>query len=187
MTDDLLIGIDVWGICGDADGDGDEKHTSAALQAMNGVDVPLLGESESFSILVDFDLNVADVLPLPNDIVPWDFVVGIGANASTDCASGSSSSSSSSMCVGVFHLEPQLTVDHQKNTSLRFREVASTGQHRWLSGDLVTDVNPSPTLERPSLEWIVHNLTVLREQTQRTFELSNQEPWLFIAQVCFLL
>lgn len=79
--DELLIGIDCWGICGDADGDGDPSSSSAELLALGGHDLPDLARGEGIALVVDFDLNVADVLPsfVPNLLVPFDFVIGVPA------------------------------------------------------------------------------------------------------------
>ena len=54
-TDTLYVGINTFGIAGDADGDGDPGRTSAWLAADGGVDLPDLGGTES--IAVYFDLN----------------------------------------------------------------------------------------------------------------------------------
>ena len=55
VTDTLYVGINTFGIAGDADGDGDPGHTAAWLAADVGVDVPNLGSTET--IAVYFDLN----------------------------------------------------------------------------------------------------------------------------------
>lgn len=76
--DELLFGIDCFGICGDADGDGDASRTSAQLQALGGTDVAGLGSTESFAIALDFNLDVADVLPTFDNTThaPFDIIVG---------------------------------------------------------------------------------------------------------------
>jgi hypothetical protein len=54
-TDILYVGINTFGICGDADGDGNPGGTSAWLAAGLGTDTPNLSGTES--IAVYFDLN----------------------------------------------------------------------------------------------------------------------------------
>ena len=54
-SDTMYVGINTFGICGDADGDGDPSNTSDWLAADVGVDVPNLGQTEI--IAVYFDLN----------------------------------------------------------------------------------------------------------------------------------
>lgn len=59
-TDMMYVGIDCARICGDADGDGNPGGTSGWLATQGGNDVPNLGGTESFSLLLDGD----------NDFVP---------------------------------------------------------------------------------------------------------------------
>jgi hypothetical protein len=62
-NDVMYVGMNFAGIAGDADGDGDPGHTSAALGQNGGIDFPDFGDSESF--FVSFDTNrdgLADVL-----------------------------------------------------------------------------------------------------------------------------
>ncbi len=52
--DDVLqVGIRCYGICGDADGDGDAGSSSYALQLNGGIDFPRLGQSEAIALLID--------------------------------------------------------------------------------------------------------------------------------------
>jgi hypothetical protein len=46
----LHIGINCFGVCGDADGDGDEGSTSMMLNGNGGVDHPKFGGSETVAI-----------------------------------------------------------------------------------------------------------------------------------------
>jgi hypothetical protein len=52
-NDTLYVGINSFGIAGDADGDGDPGGSSQALIRSLGVDLPDFGGSESFFVLVD--------------------------------------------------------------------------------------------------------------------------------------
>jgi len=51
----LHVGLDFFGIAGDADGDGFDGFTSPWLVILGGVDAPLLGGSESILAAFDFD------------------------------------------------------------------------------------------------------------------------------------
>lgn len=53
QDDVLQVGIRCYGICGDADGDGDAGDTSLALQLNGGIDLPRLGQSEAIALLID--------------------------------------------------------------------------------------------------------------------------------------
>eukprot|EP00029_Vermamoeba_vermiformis_P007498 TRINITY_DN3266_c0_g1_i1.p1 TRINITY_DN3266_c0_g1~~TRINITY_DN3266_c0_g1_i1.p1 ORF type:complete len:1098 (+),score=212.70 TRINITY_DN3266_c0_g1_i1:45-3338(+) len=53
QDDVLQVGIRCYGICGDADGDGDAGSSSYALQVNGGIDFPRLGQSEAIALLID--------------------------------------------------------------------------------------------------------------------------------------
>lgn len=62
-TDTLFVGIDTFGIAGDADGDGDPSNTSASLNASGGVDHADLANSEGFTFALDLnDDGTLDVI-----------------------------------------------------------------------------------------------------------------------------
>ena len=54
-TDTLYVGINAFGIAGDADGDGDPGATSAWLGATGGADIADFGTTESFAVFFDLD------------------------------------------------------------------------------------------------------------------------------------
>ncbi|MGA8850028.1 MAG: hypothetical protein WB564_09505, partial [Dehalococcoidia bacterium] len=54
-TDTMYVGINTFGIAGDADGDGDPSHTSAWLAINKGKDLPDFNSTEN--VAVYFDLN----------------------------------------------------------------------------------------------------------------------------------
>ncbi|MGB6873472.1 MAG: hypothetical protein WBE46_04945 [Dehalococcoidia bacterium] len=54
-TDILYVGINTYGIAGDADGDGDPSVTSAWLAAKLGTDIANLGSTECIAIFFDLD------------------------------------------------------------------------------------------------------------------------------------
>lgn len=53
--DSLYVGADTFGVAGDADGDGDPDHTSAALAAQGGQDRPGFSQDEAFLFVIDVD------------------------------------------------------------------------------------------------------------------------------------
>jgi hypothetical protein len=55
VSDTMFVGLDTFGIAGDADGDGDPSNTSAELTSSGGVDQPNLQGTEGFTF--GFDLN----------------------------------------------------------------------------------------------------------------------------------
>lgn len=76
-TDSLYVGVrtfeDALGhpvIFGDADGDGDPSRTAAYMQAEGGEDYPNLSQEEFFSLIIDFDSNLA---------TPPDVIAGVSA------------------------------------------------------------------------------------------------------------
>jgi hypothetical protein len=66
---ELNVGLEYFGIAGDADGDGGEGTTSLWLAANDGLDLPGLAESESICVAFDFDQNGI-----------YDLVAGVGEN-----------------------------------------------------------------------------------------------------------
>jgi hypothetical protein len=60
-TDALEIGVNCYGICGDADGDGDASRTSAALASVSGVDIAMFGGSETALVAFDFSGQGGDI------------------------------------------------------------------------------------------------------------------------------
>jgi hypothetical protein len=51
--DVLQVGIQCYGVCGDADGDGNSSFTSSSLAAAGGQDLPNLSSTESITLLID--------------------------------------------------------------------------------------------------------------------------------------
>ena len=201
IEDELLIGVDCFGVCGDADGDGREGVASAELAALGGQDLPGLAQGEGIALVLDFDLNVADVLPsfLPNLLVPFDFVIGVPAGQPADsaanpmpgqvaylpCSRGKTGNQvlNQANCFGVYDYQDTTAV----NIAQRFlgpATLAATGE-QWVVGGanpLVRDINPNPSLARPDIEWVIEKVTELRELKGATFTRSNKEPWTVLMQ-----
>ena len=77
VNDTLYVGIDTFGIFGDADGNGNPGSTSAQLAARGGVDLPNLTGSEQFTMM--FDVN-------PLNGFNADFVAGVSSSSSSSIA-----------------------------------------------------------------------------------------------------
>lgn len=56
-SDIIQVGIDFYGIAGDADGDRDAGHTGTILESQGGIDEPDLGGTESIVLLLDTNLD----------------------------------------------------------------------------------------------------------------------------------
>jgi hypothetical protein len=63
----------------------------------------------------------------------------------------------------------------------RFNKIVETsdGRHSWRVGDLLSDASR----DGPSLEWIVHNVTLLRQMRNVTFYYAQKEPWAMVVQL----
>jgi hypothetical protein len=56
-VDTMFVGVDFYGIAGDADGDGDPGRTGLILESLEGVDEPDLGGTESVVLLMDTSMD----------------------------------------------------------------------------------------------------------------------------------
>ena len=56
-ADTMFVGVDFYGIAGDADGDGDPGHTGPVLASLGGIDEPNLGDTESVVLLMDTNMD----------------------------------------------------------------------------------------------------------------------------------
>jgi len=198
FKDILLIGIDCFGICGDADGDGDAGPTGSVLQSIGGLDLSNLAQTESFAIAIDLNLDVADVLPsfVPGIIVPFDYIIGIPggqpANAQANpgpndvpflpCSVGKTGNDLFGMqqCFGLYDYQLTASVPlSRRMVSLLKQADGST----WPT----TNYNPSnvlnwPTSAQPHLEWTIANIANLRASKGAGFTRSNKEPWSLLIQ-----
>jgi hypothetical protein len=107
----MFFGIDCYGICGDADGDGDAGRTSSVLAGNGGVDRPDLAGGEGIGIFMSFDYSVADVLPTfdsENISVPWNVVLGVPGGQPRSgpplpCTANNATLNSTN-CFGLYHV-----------------------------------------------------------------------------------
>jgi len=71
-SDTLAVGVNFFGIAGDADGDGDPGRTDPRTAVAGGVDLPGLGGRETISVAFDLDNNNT-----------FDIIAGVPADKST--------------------------------------------------------------------------------------------------------
>jgi hypothetical protein len=192
LKDELLIGVDCFGVCGDADGDGDAGSASPTLRSLGGQDLPDLARGEGFAIVLDFDLNVADVLPSfqPTVLAPFDFVIGVPAGQPADavevampgqvevlpCTKGKADNDLLNManCFGVYEYQNTVAV----NIARRFLREAIIDGAKWPT----RNSNPTPVPARPDLEWTIGRIIDLRARKGAAFNRSNREPWNVLMQ-----
>jgi Notch-like protein len=74
-TDVLYVGLQTFGIGGDADGDGDEGTTSLWLASVFGADLPVWDDTESFALMLDTDedgtFDVIAGVPSTGDVTTY--------------------------------------------------------------------------------------------------------------------
>jgi len=198
FQDQLLIGIDCFGICGDADGDGDAGRTGTTLMSIGGLDLPNLAQTESFAIAIDLNLDVADVLPsfVPGIIVPFDFIIGVPggqpANAELNpgpnevpflpCSLEHSGNNLLGMqeCFGIYRYQLTASVPLARRFLAPLQQSNGT---QWPA----FNYNPSntfdwPTSAQPHLEWAIGEIANLRASVGAGFTRSNKEPWSLLVQ-----
>jgi hypothetical protein len=85
--DSLYVGINFFGVAGDADGDGNPSTTSAALTQVGGRDIADLGSSEAIQIQFDWNLDekFETIAGIPRDARnASDFMVASDLSPATD-------------------------------------------------------------------------------------------------------
>jgi serine/threonine protein kinase len=175
--DELYVSVDCFGICSDADGNGDPDTASPELTNIGGQDIPRMGNSEGLAIAIDFDLNVADVLPSfnPSISVPWDFIVGVPAGStgtSLTCNNGAVN-------------------DAQRWTFSCFDLYNAKGSNGGVRQDFGTVVPNEVTLHsepsgaEPAIQFTLHNVSAHRLSRGMDWDVDKNEPWTFLMQVYF--
>jgi hypothetical protein len=191
LSDTLLIGLDCFGICGDADGDGDAGRTSAILASIGGVDLPNLADTESFTTAIDLNLDVADVLPSYDveAIVPFDFIIGVPAGQPAPPAVLACSIDKVNTddlfnfenCFGIYNY--QLTAEVSLARRYESLLMTSNGTAWPVYNYNPNDVFDWPTPTQPNLEWTIGDVSTLRASKGVGFVQSNREPWEMLVQV----
>jgi hypothetical protein len=159
----LHIGINCFGVCGDADGDGDPSVSSSALFAAGGTDNPDFALSESFAVGLDLGGPGAT---LAGD-GKMDFVIGYPAQRSDQSdafpCEATAVTSYGTACFGVYFF--QSGAFDQPGTRFVYK-TATYGS--FAAGilpqifSLAKDENPQTTTTRPDLEWTINNFNQLR-------------------------
>jgi hypothetical protein len=148
------MAINCFGICGDADADGDPSRTSAELQARGGQDLPKFAKSETCAIALDFGSAGDSTL---DD--SFDFVVGYpsGRASGSDtfpCSVGVGVDVFDTSCFGLYQYD--LTAQHLGDS---FKFVAADPALALArSRSLALDQNPTTSMMKPDVEWTLNKL-----------------------------
>jgi len=159
-TGALHIGINCFGVCGDADGDGDAGRTSLALTVAGGVDHPDFAFSESFALGLDFGgpgVNLAGDGQM-------DFVIGYPASLGEGSEPFPCGDLFNITCFGLYFFQS----GHLDKASTRF-VFAAGAYDRFAAGVLAlvwrnaVDHNGKPDRSKPDLEWSINNFNTVRQ------------------------
>ena len=168
----LYIGINCFGICGDADGNGDPSDSAAALTARGGVDLPNFRNSEAALIALDFG---APGKGLPDG--EMDVILGYPPGASDNserfpCNTAGDVFDTS--CFGLYvYGAPGLD---SINTKVRYVAGSPVVTQK------VTDYNPALNAAKPDIEWSIDGLNgLLTALDAQTVVTSGAKPWKFNA------
>jgi hypothetical protein len=140
----LHIGVNCFGVCGDADGDGDPDKTAPFLVDLGGIDTADFASTEAVAILLDFGNATAG----PDGV--FDFIIGYPGGGTLSCAVGGRAPFAASDCFGLYN------VSQFPGTNLGLAFVEPTAAKH-----ATADHNPRPSLSRPDLEWTIEDLTAL--------------------------
>mmetsp|Transcript_7135 Transcript_7135/g.22837 ORF Transcript_7135/g.22837 Transcript_7135/m.22837 type:complete len:655 (-) Transcript_7135:46-2010(-) len=185
--DTIDIGIDCFGICGDADGDGDPSSAGPRLVVMGGNDAANFAGSETVSIALDFDMDVAETLPsLATGLnVPWDFVIGYPRSYDSrggerlpceeDTEAGDADHASASKCFGLYEYASDRAASADGSEGQAAHAFGSPVEWN------VEDRNPNPDAVRPGLEWRINDVSGLQSRTGSS-PASPTEPWVMLGQ-----
>jgi hypothetical protein len=157
-ADAFHMGIKCWGICGDADGDGDGGRTSPALNGLGGVDFPNYAQSESFLIAFDFGGAAASG---PDGRL--DFIIGYPAAEAVDSAAFPMPCNRillDNACFGLYRYSGTSLAQPQ----YRFRWVEGNAALGATPTTNARDNNPSPTQARPGIEWTILSFNAFRDR-----------------------
>jgi hypothetical protein len=162
-NDALHIGIKCAGVCGDANGDGDPDNGAD--------DTPDFSGGEFLALGLDFNLDASFALEVnPSAVPPIDVVLGVPANPGTGFLTQACRTSlSMNDCFGVYEYDDDALV----NESSRFRIEKRFNGQAWPT----VNQNPSPSLERPDLEFMILRLSLLRASYSSFFLDCREEGW----------
>jgi hypothetical protein len=158
----IHFGINCFGICGDADSNGDPNAASSVLSMNGGLDLPDFKGSESFAIAMDMGGGVNN---RPDGVM--DYIIGYPAQKSDQsddfpCMTQPENNFGIA-CFGLYYFQDG-SMD-QPGTRFTYK----TGPYRTFAAGtltqvqtLVKDENPTPSTSRPDLEWTIKDFNQLR-------------------------
>ncbi|GJM16682.1 MAG: hypothetical protein DHS20C13_20090 [Thermodesulfobacteriota bacterium] len=135
----LHIGVEYYGIGGDADGDGDPNNSSTELITRGGQDLPNLANSESIAVAIDLDQDGV-----------FDIIAGVPGGDSGGGSLGCTNYDIND-CFGLYSYFPDASVDQ-----LAFRFLS-------LLEHPITNQNPSISAARPDFEFTIHDWNLISE------------------------
>jgi hypothetical protein len=163
-ADALHIGINCFGVCGDADGDGDPNAASATLVDAGGVDLNQFSGSESCALAID--------IGAAGNAVPdgsFDFVIGYPVDSQNSpepfpCASTPTTPPTpfGVSCFGLYRYKDGLSADQ---VGARFVYTAAdvllqrAAAEKWA----IDHSAAGTSLARPDLEWTIDKFNSLRQ------------------------
>jgi len=147
-ADTLRVGVNFYGIGGDADGDGDPSSSSTALTENGGQDVPDLSLSEA--ILVKFDFGSAGSDTLDNQI---DVIVGIPGEFDNGVRPATCDASYDVSCFNVYR--PATVASAQSGA-------AYTSNDTLCAQVLATNLNQDLSALKPDFEFVLTDVSALR-------------------------
>lgn len=153
VLDEFSVAINCFGICGDADGDGDPSRTSPELSDNGGTDSPNFAQSEACA----FALDVGN--PAINSAEPdgtFEFIMGYPSDNKEPANRFPCGTAFDQTCFGLYSVIPDPTLtDHLGN---RFRYDANTAA----TFSFAKDRNPNLSAVRPDIEWSIERFNALR-------------------------
>jgi hypothetical protein len=181
VQDNMFLGIDCYGICGDADGDGDPSRTSSVLAGNHGIDRADLSGGEGVGIFMSFDYAVADVLPTFQDaadlLVPWNVVLGVPGGQPRSgpplpCTANNATMNSTN-CFGLYTYDNTIAVPMLRRFQAPF--------YGTVGGWNVFNANPTPSAGNPDIEYVITNVSQL--QSEFGAAAPPFAPWTVLVQI----
>ncbi len=136
----LHIGIEYFGIAGDADGDGDPNNSSPELISRGGQDLPNLANSESIAVAIDLDQDGI-----------FDMIAGVPGGDSDGGDPLGCPNFDVNDCFGLYNYFHDVFVNQ---LSFRFESLI---EHP------ITNQNPTVTAERPDFEFTIDDWNLLSD------------------------
>jgi hypothetical protein len=167
-NDALHIGINCFGVCGDADGDGDAGRSSAILLSSGGTDLASFSGSESCAMAIDIG-KAGDGVPDNS----FDFIIGYPADSqgSTElfpCERGTPLTTAG-FDTGCFGIYRYLKTTGAEQIGQRFVFLQNDPllqqaiTEKWAIDHTTENGKPGTDTARPDLEWTISKFNSLRQ------------------------